>query len=445
MLDIKCFKLKHNKWVAQATISLTSTFLTILCAEMIFYLYPQLIHKGILLHMSSNRLARAYGNNPAELVERLGESPWIKFKPGVTVKRWVRPHEVSTFVNEWTTDRYGFNNDLSLLDNKAVRMVVLGDSHVEGIGVAKNEHFAGVLTSRYDVPTLNLGVQGYSPQQMMGVYKKIGPTFSPSYVIFCFNGNLFSRSLLYEKGNYTGGISSHIPLDEHRISSGVITESFFLSGLKACLAKIFPEEKIKDKKDNIPNKQGANEKKTEKLIIPPSDIVSREEFQRYIKGNLSAYFSREYLDLSDAQVQSDVNSAMRITKKVISDFDRLAREHNAIPIVFVMPTMRYLVEIAYPETYKEMIKGTFIGMEYWANEEILSFCRQNGISVIDGIAPMRDYMKKQFVENKEELVDFKLLPFFKIDGHPSQVAHNLYASAIFTWLKQIPHNSSREE
>ena len=313
----------------------------------------------------------------------------------------------------------GFKNPPNALLNKQINVITLGDSHVEGVGVSSSQTFAAILSSKYNIPTYNLGVQGYGPQQMLSAYSLYGAKLKPKFVIFCYNGSLFKRAALLQKGKMEGRIASRLTLDEKREKSSIINESVFLTALKIFFLEL---SEYRHKKVD--------------LFIPENDQSSKQDFIKYLTSYSSYYFSEDYFNAKDEAQSKIVNESMEITKKCIMEFCEEAQKNNSIPIIFVMPSFRYELELLYPETYQDKIKGSFIEVEYNGNKEVLMFCKMNNIHVIDGIGPLREYLRDYFLKSGTS-VDYRKLPFFKIDGHPSQVAHEIYADTIYNYLSLI--------
>ena len=51
-----------------------------------------------------------------------------------------------------------------------VKLVALGDSFTEGMGVETANTWTSLLSEK-GITTYNFGVQGYSPSQILGIYK----------------------------------------------------------------------------------------------------------------------------------------------------------------------------------------------------------------------------------------------------------------------------------
>ncbi len=406
------------KYTLNLVIFMCAIIVSILLIELLLFIKPQLIPDRILYKMSNSRVSKRYGINPLVL-EKLDHSPWVKFKPNVTITDAIRPHEVNNFVGKWTTDSIGFKNPPNAFLDKQADAITLGDSHVEGVGVSPSQTFASILSSKYKIHTYNLGVQGYGPQQMLGAYSAYGTGLKPKFVVFCYNGSLFKRAASLQQGQMTGRIASRLKLDEKKEKSSILNESVFLTTLKMLFIEIF-----------------VNTYKNIDIFIPKSDQLSKQDFNKYLKSYLSNYLIDNNVYHKEFADRDLIDKSMEITKECIMDFYEKVKKDSAIPIIFVMPTSRYLVELLYPDDYREKIKGSFVEVEYNANDEILMFCKQNRLHVIDGIRPIREYLRNYSLDSQAPL-DCRKMPFFKVDGHPSQIAHEIYADTIFKYLSSI--------
>ena len=80
-----------------------------------------------------------------------------------------------------------------------------------------------------------------------------------------------------------------------------------------------------------------------------------------------------------------------------------------------------------------------VDVEYRANQEMLEFRRKNGIASVDAVTQVREYIAR-WAEAPDGILDFTRAPFFKVDGHPSQVAHAMYAEALARFVSGSDHS-----
>lgn len=125
-------------------------------------------------------------------VEYLTTSPYAKLKADTVVRVPGIYGPADDFVYEWRTDRRGFKNPPALAAREQVEVVALGDSFTEGLGVATEHSWPAVLTKRGH-PTYSLGVQGYAPAQMAGIWRLYGSRMRPQWVVVGYVGNSYRR------------------------------------------------------------------------------------------------------------------------------------------------------------------------------------------------------------------------------------------------------------
>lgn len=100
-------------------------------------------------------------------------------------------------------DEFGYRNSEKL--SNQVDIVILGDSLIIAKGAEKD---LGDLFRQYGYSAINLGMDGYSPQQYRDAYKKYIVTKNISHnfvLIFLFIGNDIGEAIQYEKIKKSGG------------------------------------------------------------------------------------------------------------------------------------------------------------------------------------------------------------------------------------------------
>ncbi len=79
----------------------------------------------------------------------------------------------------------GFRDNEFLPKGTKRRVVVLGDSFPMGLAVEPQHSFPKKLQSlRPDIEVLNLGIQGYGPDQELLTYRRIKSSVKPDHVIW---------------------------------------------------------------------------------------------------------------------------------------------------------------------------------------------------------------------------------------------------------------------
>jgi len=89
----------------------------------------------------------------------------------------------------YRSDELGFNNPGNLWDKRPVDIVAVGDSFVQGFCVPPDDNFVSLIRTRYPV-TLNLGLEGIGPLDMLAAIKEYAQVVKPKVVLwFYFEAN----------------------------------------------------------------------------------------------------------------------------------------------------------------------------------------------------------------------------------------------------------------
>ena len=116
------------------------------------------------------------------------------FKPFWTVENphfgvWHAPnakhvHVTACYSLTYESNSYGARDREHPVTFNESRTIILGDSFVEGFGLAKDDRLSEALERKTDVPHLNFGTSGgFGPTQYLQVYKHLAKSFSHDQVI----------------------------------------------------------------------------------------------------------------------------------------------------------------------------------------------------------------------------------------------------------------------
>lgn len=164
--------------------------------------------KWFLLYLNENLT-----KTRLHVLDYLDKNPWIKFKPNIEVDIKPIAYRGDDFNYSWKTDSLGFKNREDLANLGEYTSVAIGDSAVEAMGVPVDKTWSSLLTN-LGFPTYNLGVQGYSPQQITASLKEYGSNFETKYVIYGYTVGFESRTLHFvnftdgKRLNYTGAVEA---------------------------------------------------------------------------------------------------------------------------------------------------------------------------------------------------------------------------------------------
>jgi lysophospholipase L1-like esterase len=120
---------------------------------------------------------------------------WV-YRPGTEARHETKEFDISISINS-----SGFRG--SDLDEETAKVVALGDSFTFGWGVEMSETFTSQLEKILGLPTLNLGVSGYSTDQELLLFRRKKEELKPDVVLLTFCRNDVMEAMqqsVYGKG-----------------------------------------------------------------------------------------------------------------------------------------------------------------------------------------------------------------------------------------------------
>lgn len=85
--------------------------------------------------------------------------------------------------NYYQFNSLGFRDEEPIKKANGKRVIVLGDSFMEGIGVSESERLSDLLEEQSEVPHLNFGMGDKGPTQLYSIYKNIASEFEHDAII----------------------------------------------------------------------------------------------------------------------------------------------------------------------------------------------------------------------------------------------------------------------
>jgi hypothetical protein len=137
---------------------------------------------------------------------------WADINPAFGV--WHRPsshfyHQGGCFTVQYSTDSYGARDVERSLHSTRPRTVVLGDSFIEGVGVADKDRLTNLLEARSGREHLNFGTGGdFGPLQYALLYRTLAAQFDHDVVLVGvlpdndFRDMSLEWGKVYHKGRY---------------------------------------------------------------------------------------------------------------------------------------------------------------------------------------------------------------------------------------------------
>ena len=315
-----------------------------------------------------------------------------------------RPNTVSYCIRKEFNVKFSINS-LSLRDdelqtNDKNKIIVIGDSFVEGWGVEQAKIFSKLLENKYlkkSYKVINMGVLGFEPLQEYLFVKEIGLKFKPKIVIdfvylendildigkdWCYGMLKYKKPYLIET-NSTFQIA--YPKDKPS----------FLSSL---LNFILPKKII-----------------TFAYFIDASSISKKF----LTENDLDELYPIAFLTKTD-------NEYLLSYKKlnfVLSEFKKLSVANNFKLIIVYIPSKFQLNEIYLKAFLKKNKKENFAYDLDTPDRLLKEICQRSGIIFLD--------LKPEFKKVKSPLS-----LYFKIDPHFNESGHELVAKIIYNFLSK---------
>jgi hypothetical protein len=367
------------------SVALLSATVAIGLMEIMLEAFPSIIPDRVLIHNAAlMRQARGLRTEDAEqLLEKLPESPWVKFRPNVRARSI--GYRGDDFAAEWVTDGLGFKNDSAVASLREVAAIAVGDSFVEAMGVPTTQQWT-TLVSRAGFPVYSMGVQGYAPQQAVGALRKFGPLFKTRFVLFGFTPGFEERT-----GRFAGGAAPK------RYEGGIESVNRYLREVRDVEYRVFPV--------------------TNAILSAAKIEVGSLLARRRSSGSHPVLRYRDEVD-SDAAASFDPGSAdWQRTLDAIREAKDISESLGA-RLAVVLFTRRAL---AY---YQHVNGGPPPETHYEAQlaRAIEQFCRQESLGFISTRGDFERYVNEIWRPGLEP-------PFF-FDGHPNRVGQGLIADTV---------------
>ncbi|MEL7639771.1 MAG: hypothetical protein AAGU21_09025 [Solidesulfovibrio sp.] len=399
-----CLSFKKNrigKIALNTQLVLCSLFLFFAFFEITGRFFPNVFPYQIRVFLKSD----AGQHDRQAMIQYLDQSPWMKFKPNVTVRLPGFREPADRFSYSWQTDDLGYKNDANLLA-KPITAVALGDSFTEAMG-CKTENTWATLLGAKGFPTYSMGVHGYAPSQMATTYRNYGQDFTPKYVFIGYTETIFQREKLFldltEKNKeelQKNGLSAmaNLNLLLGRQEVRLVTKSPVLATVMFVMSQNDPLFLKKISNISFSNAE-----------------VNKDVFLRYFND-------LKYIDNNIPAIKLIENSP-EWTKSMNSllTIKELADKKGAKTILIYFPSRHTIY-------YKKII-GQSIPEEkdYGAKEKkaIHDFCATNGIVFVD-ISPSLE----SYVAALPITATVDELPYFEFDMHMNPTGQHIIADTV---------------
>lgn len=312
---------------------------------------------------------------------------WADINPAFGV--WHRPngrfyHQGGCFNVVYTTNSYGARDVERSLRSDRPRTVVLGDSFVEGLGVADQYRLTNILEKQLGREYLNFGTGGdFGPLQYALLYKTLADKFDHDVVLVGVLPDNDFRDMSYEWGktHHSGRYRPYYADDF----------SIFYTG----------------------------------KFDPKAGEGFWDHAEAYLRAYLASYHVGQFLYSSLywrlAPPYSGYNDYNNVDfarlEHALADIKATAEAHRAQMAVFLIPT--YTDFLRYRQSHADKVGPA---VEQWG--------KANGI-------PVKDLLPEMDARAGKDPRDF----FLKCDGHWSPEGGQAAAEALEPWLTQLDQSA----
>jgi len=398
-------------------LTFSSVILVIAAMELFLRLFPEYLPPG----------ARQYMQPPNQevlrkaIIEFLDESPYVKFKPNVTVEYPVGGSRGTReqFDPQWKADAKGFRNPPHLARLPRVDIVTVGNSFTLGMGVPSDKIWPYLL-NRKGYTTYNLGIQGYAPSQMEGTFRRFGLPLKPKIVIIGYTSQMYYRErFFFNKGyaqelkKFLGDMESFAASarPEIRVQTPFALHALYLAARNRYLTRILNEQWKEDLREIDQGLSGRPEERDQ-------ETIKRDRFRIYEQEILSVGHRPDRNRLEHLR-------EWKSTLEALSNIDRMARSIGARVILLFFPHRG--------ETYFRKATGLDLPDNFLSKKEarlLAEFSRKRGITFVDLSLPLRTY-----TDQLPDEAPIDQFPYLPLDGHMSATGHRLIVKELLPHLE----------
>ena len=332
--------------------------------------------------------------------------------------------------------------DISLekQDPDEIRVLVLGDSFVEGVGVEADETFHAKLEKTYrdklnkPVYFINAGLRGTGPVQQANLLNNIGMKYHPDKVLLCVYANDLTN--MPDKTNYI----FHPYQKTQRDGAAKIVGMFFPRILTLCekLNKIKKAKKYYSKKQDVVAQvsakaieMGIEKARIEewKKSLPPELVEAANNFE--FNGAILSFglLHKNYWQRS-LNIDNPVSEEKWLGMESTLNFIQTLCTNNSIEltIVYIPAAFQYNPEFQSKDSIRVQM-GMHIDSK-WLTEDsdfqnhLAKWCNEKTVPFID----LTDTFRKATDKNPLN---------YRLDSHWTEKGHELAAEVLFGKLNQL--------
>lgn len=307
------------------------------------------------------------------------------------------------------TNSLGLREDREFGDKQALRILVLGDSFVFGLGVQRSETFQALLEQSLSkrlgraVEVINAGVPGYGTCHERLVLEELLPKLQPDLVLLCFyagndlvdNLHCLEMGLASERivnGVFTSAKRYHVKADE--------LERQKRQGWKRLLLWSYAYNLLEMKLEWLMVQTGAS---------PQPQTLYKSVYKFHRRAG-----------------SQEEERVIAHTREQIEQMKKLCDEKGVRLVLAILPAQLQV----YPELFAQQITGLKVKAEDYAidrpNRLIAEMAAELGLAAIDLFKPLHDRHEAGL--------------YYQTDGHWTQQGHVVASGILEKFLLPILEN-----
>ena len=242
---------------------------------------------------------------------------------------WTGPLDRTRTIHDCTYDDHPASYDTNGArrypgyDKRLASILLIGDSYTQGDEVSDSDTISGVLKRKYDLNTINLGVNGYGPYQAILKYRDRARHYPEVRIVVL--GIMYE--MIFRMAN------SYQPAYYSTTSSVFGFKPYFHNGSEHAMPEI-PTEMPGFKnlvRQTIANDYWAKPKAKFPFSVAFLRSLSSNLILHNVQGTIGRFSGAEY---RDAYMQSSLGQDLL---RLLKLFEREARSKGHIPIVYFIP------------------------------------------------------------------------------------------------------------
>lgn len=280
----------------------------------------------------------------------------------------------SDFIAEYTSDRFGFNNDDKLYDYKEIDFLLIGDSYTHGMCVNYNDTFQGNFNKK-NFKTISLGYSGNGSLLEYATLREYIDVVKSKAIIWMYSENDIDEMAIENKIKFLKKYLEDENYSQKHSNNQVLIDKIQNNNLKKLIE---------------------NQERLESIFIDFNSIKLKNILNLKNIKNLIRVNFKLYIPLTKEKKNTDEN--FKIFSEIILKASNLSKERNSNFYFVMLPS--------YPGTIKETEE------RYYDYKKVKEIITELEINLIDLSEEM---FKKE--KNPKEFFPFGIAGHYTIEGY----------------------------